>query len=204
MPGAILIESDAGQIPELIEKVLNGDDDAADHLCRQLCPAVRRALASFRFATEQDQEDIAQETLVAVISFLRRSGGFDGDLIRFATTIARNRCRNLYHWRRRWKQVPIDSLEQWIADPTRNPLEMIEGRERLSHLQRALDDLSQACRQLIRAFYLQERPMVEILRDLEVGSVQALYYRRRICLKKLLFFLKKRLGECSQAENARG
>ena len=181
----------------LIAAHLAGDADGTEELARVLEPALRQAARNQLGHEDRDVDDVVSESLIAVLDYLVRRGEFEGNLLVFAVTVARNRCRNVHLWRRRRPQVPLDSLIDWIADPERSPLDALLEMEKLAHLQEALSGLGPECEKLLRAFYIDDIPMEEIRHRLGLGTVQGAYYRRARCLKKALERLNIALAGCS-------
>lgn len=184
----------------LVDAHAGGDPAAAEALYLHLEPHVRQAARGFLADDHLDEDDVVQETLLAVLAYVRRRGGFSGNLIRFGVTIARNRCRNLYHWRRRWAGQPIESMAEWFQDPARSALDLLQAEEVELLLRRSLEQLDPACRRLLNAFYVDERPAEEIRGELGLETLQGVYYRRQVCLRKAMRALKRRLGSCSFGE----
>ena len=188
----------------LVQAVASGDRDAADTVCRILEPPVRRAVTSFLGPDAVETDDTVQETLLAVLGYIRRRGGFQGDLVSFATTVARNRCRNILNWHQRHPGTDITPLAEWIADPARSPLDLLLETERYRLLREALRALDRACRDLLRAYYLQRVSARDLCRRLGLSTVQGVHYRKTVCLEKALAFLKRRLEGCSGNGNDGG
>ena len=132
---------------------------------------------------------MVQESLLAVLGYLRNRGGFEGDLVRFAVTVERNRCRNILVWRSRHPDVAIEPLCEWLADPQRSPLDSLLEGETRRLLQAGLDSLSRGCRELLHWFYLEDRSIETIRQDIGLDTVQGVYYRRSVCLQQLGRFL---------------
>lgn len=197
MPADSRVPGDAAHHAETIAAYLKGDARAGDALAEVLAGPVRLAVRSFLGDESPDVDDVVQETTVAVLEFLRRNGGFAGNLVRFAVTIARNRCRNILNWRRRLPHVPIEPLQDWLRRPEASPLEILAEREVLAILQEVLDDLSPDCRLILRAYYLQDVPVESLRRRLGLKTVQGVYYRKTACLREAARRLKKRLAVCS-------
>jgi len=174
-----------------------GSDQAAETLCAELASRMRISARFFLGTDSAEIEDVVQESLVAILAYIRKGGGFEGDLVSFAVTVARNRCRNLLNWHARRPQVPIDGLAEWIADRDRSPLDTLLEAEVHQHLQAALDALGDDCRTLLRAFYLEGVSIESIRQRIGLATVQGVYYRRSVCLDQLREFLKARLDRGS-------
>ncbi len=186
----------------LVRDYLADVPQADDRLASFLTLHVGRTVRAFLNSQEPETEDLIQDAVMAVMKFLRRRGGFEGNLTAFANTVARNRCRNHLIWRRRHPGVPLEDHEPFLASHTDGPLDRLLGAEVVTLVQRALDELDDACRNLLRALYLQGVEIDEIRRREGLKSVQSIYYRRSRCLEKAGRFLKRRLQGCSAEEEA--
>jgi RNA polymerase sigma factor (sigma-70 family) len=132
-----------------------------------------------------EADDIVQETLMVAFRYVREGDGFEGDLVRFAITVARNRCRNVANQRKRRPQVPIEPLLDWFESPDRSILDHLVSEEARSHLQAAVDGLGRMCRIILRGFYLRDYSIERLRRLTGFKTVQGVYYRRGACLKEL-------------------
>jgi len=185
----------------LIAACCRGDEAAAERICELLRNPILLAVQRFLPTDENDQDDVLQETLIAVINYLHGNDDFAGNLVKFAVTIASNRCRDLLRYRQRKRQEPIESLENWITDRSRSPLDFLHEEEILDHLRTALGLLDPDCRSLLEEMYLQEISTENIRRRLGLKSVHGVYYRRSVCLKKALRILKDVLSDRSLKED---
>ena len=193
------------ELPATIRAFLDGQRAAAERLSLILEPPVRGAARAFLGPESADVDDVVQDTLLAVIGYLERAGRFSGNLVTFAITVARNRCRNLLNWRRRFPHVPVDAMADWLARPDRSPLDLVEESDLIALLQRVLDELDPACRDLLRALYLEEVSVETYRQRTGLGTVQGVYYRKDICLERAYRRLNRLLADCSPAEDpARG
>ncbi len=190
------------EVSGLILDYLAQVPEADDHLATFLTHHVGRTVRAFLNSQEPETEDLIQDAVLAVMMFLRRRGGFEGNLTAFANTVARNRCRNHLIWRRRHPGLPLEEHEPYLSSHTDGPLDRLLGAEVVTLVQQALDDLDDACRELLRALYLQGVDIDEIRRREGLKSVQSIYYRRSRCLEKAGRFLKRKLQGCSAEEEA--
>ncbi|MFC1572731.1 RNA polymerase sigma factor [Candidatus Eisenbacteria bacterium] len=186
--------SEEEQYAGLIAAFVAKDPAAADRLYQALHRPVRTAVLQFFPPDGTDVDDVVQETILAVFNYVRKQGGFEGDLIRFAITIARNRCRNIANARKRRPNVPLDSLENWIASPEKSPLDILLEHEVEETLRAALATLGRVCRQILRAFYIEGHSIENIRQETGLKTVQGVYYRRSVCLDRLGRVLAKRLA----------
>ncbi len=169
----------------LIIGVVAGDPEQEAALYEILKQHLRVSVAQFFDKDSLETDEVVVESITAVFQYICRDKGFSGDLIRFAITIARNRCRNIVNQRKRRPQVPIEPLADWIANGDRSPLDHLLAEESQAQLQQAITELGRVCRLLLRAFYFEQTPIEVIRRRLGLDTVQGVYYRRTVCLREL-------------------
>ncbi len=178
-------ESQDPDLEKLVAGIVAGDSASENALFNVLKPHIVISVSFFLEAGRLEEDDVLIESITAVFHHIRREGGFKGDLIRFAITIARNRCRNIMNQQSRRPQTPIEPLADWIANKERSPLDSLLEDESRSLLQQAIDKLGHACRILLRAFYFEDTDMETIRLKLGLETVQGVYYRRTVCLREL-------------------
>jgi RNA polymerase sigma factor (sigma-70 family) len=186
-------EGDTGASPEARNRALardlgayiDGDDEAANRICRLLEPTIRAEVARFLPASDPDRDDVMQETLLALLGYLRRTRTCPERPEAFVVTMTGNRCRNLYQWRKRRPSVELDSAHELPSDRNDDPLRRLERAELEGLLRRAFHRLDAPCRGLLRSIYLEERPMEQLQREAGLTTVQGVYYRKYVCLRKL-------------------
>jgi len=196
-------KSDSRSQPDPIadlELFLTGDPGAIDRLARQLGLHASTAASAMLGRDHPDVDDVAQESALAVLEHIRRRRGFEGDLVAFTVTVARNRCRTLIAWQRLRPQLPLEPLSEWIAHPGKSPLDALLDGEVTRLLQEAIDRLDEGCRDLLRDFYFEDVSMEEIRRRVGLNTVQGVYYRRSICLGRVESFLKRHLFRRSSSD----
>lgn len=159
-----------------------GAVDALDVLLRDRL--VREAL-DFLGPDTRDADDVAQTTIIAVLDYVRRESGFEGDVVKLAITIARNRCRDLHRARRHRQGPDLDAVSDMVADESRSILDDLADSQRDALLWQAADELAEPCRTLIRRLF-RDGVLARDLREfLGVGTVQAVYHRKMVCLREL-------------------
>ena len=182
---------DVGRAEEDIAAYIAGDDEAGNRVCRSLEPAIRAEVGRFLPATDPERDDVIQETLLALLSYLRRAGRCPDRPAAFVVTMAGNRCRNLYRRRKRRPSLELKTTGDWPATTGTDPLELLEDRELEETVQKGFAQLDPPCRQLLRSIYVEQRPMEDLQREAGLGTVQGIYYRKYACLKKLQGFLNR-------------
>jgi len=175
---------------------IGGDDAAAERICVALEPAVRAGVTGLLGAGDPDGDDVVQEVLLALLAYLRRTGIVPDNPAAFSVRIARNRCYNLGIWRRRRRAQDVDDHAEALPSLAASPLELMERDQKRRLVDDALADLDPPCRELLVAVYRHESSMEKLRRRLGLGSVQAVYHRRNICLEKARKFLNRRLFGC--------
>ena len=179
---------------------IRGEEQAAERLCERLAPPLRTAARRLLGDEHPDVDDVVQDSVLATLGHLSRAGAFEGDLVRFGVTVARNRCRNLLAWRSRHRHAPLEQLSHQLAAADTDPLALLLADEVDRLVQQALDSLDEACRRLLEAFYLRRESAETLRRRLGLGVLQSVYYRRNVCLDRAAVFLEKRLAFCSRPD----
>lgn len=172
-------------LASLIGGYIAGLDQAGDLICVHLEPVIRAEVARFLPATDPDRDDVAQETLLAFLAHLRRTGIAPDRPEAFVTTMAANRCRNLHRQRRRRPDLDAKTATDWPLGPKGNVLDLLEERELEQSVREGLARLDAECRKLLLAIYMEETPMERLQREAGLSTVQGIYYRKYACLKKL-------------------
>lgn len=193
--------SDA-EFAQRVASFLADESKAGDGLFKALTQHATITAREFLGHDGPEIEDIVQNTVLAVLEWLRRRQGIEGSLVSFTITATRNRCRNYLVWRRReWsRQDPMPVLADYLASPELGPLDTMVDEERYNLLQDALDSIDVQCRNLLHAIYKENTPVEDLRRRMGLASVQTLYARRNQCLKKVKIFFKTRLLCCSSPE----
>ena len=178
-----------------IASYVAGDDAAGERLCASLDPAVRDAVYGFFRAGEPDRDDLVQDTLLALLRYLRGGGSTPENPEAFCVTIARNRCRNLHQWRKLRPPADVEAAAETLPDTGAGPLELLEAEDRRRLVREAFAQLGDLCRNLLRDFYMKEKSIEELREELGLGTVQGVYHRKNVCVKELKkLFNRSRLG----------
>ncbi|MBM4130062.1 sigma-70 family RNA polymerase sigma factor [bacterium] len=184
---------DAAAIAAIIAGVAAGDHDADVALHALLRSPVIAAVRGFLGADDLETDDIAQDTMLVAYRYIRDGGGFTGDIVALAVTVARNRCRSVLARRRRRRHVPLEDAQDRVPDPRAGPAESLLSADALATLREGIARLGTRCRALLWAFYVDEKPMEEIRALSGLKTVQGVYYRRQVCLRELAGMLAGRL-----------
>lgn len=176
----------------LVRRLQAGDGEAFSELVRAHQGTVYRLLLRM-LGNPAEAEDVAQDVFVAVFKAVSR---FRGDsrvstwIFRIATNHARNRIKYLAR-RQRHAQQPYDESQgpQIGSDPagqTATPEQMAHARQMEGLLQRALQGLEEAQRELIILRDLEHVSYEEIqaITGLPAGTVKSRLHRARAALHR--------------------
>jgi RNA polymerase sigma factor (sigma-70 family) len=180
-----------GSLDREVAAYIAGDDAAGERICSSLEPVIRAEVRRFLPESDADHDDIVQETLFGLITYLRKAGRGPDCLEAFVVTMAGNRCRNLYRWRKRRPSVDMESASEWLRADGDDPLEELEAEELERTVRQALDRLDPPCRKLLLDIYTQRRSMQDVQKEAGLRTVQGAYYRKYACLKKLAALLNQ-------------
>jgi RNA polymerase sigma-70 factor (ECF subfamily) len=173
---------------ELIRRCQQGDRLALEALVRRYQNYVYR-LCYLVMHTEQDAEDMTQETLLRACKALpryqvREGVSFEAWLYRIAVNCCRSRLR------RKWYQVLPwpESAPEIVAEPELQPDRRLEQNEWRSEILKAVGSLSQKHRIVVILRYYLGLSNEEIAQTLSVpsGTVRSRLHTARQQLKEIL------------------
>jgi RNA polymerase sigma-70 factor (ECF subfamily) len=176
------------QVPSeeaLIRSAQGGDLDAFTELVRRHQGAVRAALR-VRLRGGAEADDLAQETFLTAWRHLKAVDP-SRPLGAWFRTLAFNHLRN---HRRKRRPGAAEDLDRMI-DERLSARETEDGRERLAALERCLAKMDGPTRELVRLRYVEETPLAEIGRRLDL---------RHSTLTMRLFRLREQLKACMDKE----
>jgi len=181
-----------------------GDEAAGNRLVTALREPLRIEIEKYLGRDHGDVDDVVQDSIMATLGYLKRRSDFEGDLVRLAITIARNRCRDLHRWHSSKPSTEITSMSDWLEDGSVSALDEIVSDERVSLIQTALDAISAECRKLLHALYVAGLPTEDVRRRIGLSTVQGVYYRRTICLTEAKKFLQAHTDDRSRGGRVGG
>lgn len=185
---------DPASLWEDINQYRAGSDEAGNRLLQVIRPAVHLDVARHLGDADADVEDVVQDSLMAALKFLRKEQGFEGNFVGLCVTIARNRCRDLLRVRRRRPQTEIESMSDWLADPSISAIDELADDQILQLLQDALNRISQDCRMLLQAIYIDELSTEAVRVMTGLGTPQGVFHRRSVCLDQVRKLLQRSLN----------
>ncbi len=182
----------------LVMRCRSGDRHAWDLLLETHYPRISAVVSWRKWGFRPDeQEDIIQEALAEIIKALN---GFEQacSLGTFVHTISVNTCvtclRRKTALKRRASllQTPVDTVGdgdergavQLSANSGSGPEDLLLAKERVSFLQKALDELEARCKELITLRYLMELSFSEMA-DRTGAKTNTLVVQLKRCLNRL-------------------
>jgi RNA polymerase sigma-70 factor (ECF subfamily) len=130
-------------------------------------------------------EDLAQETLMlleakyAVVERMEDLLPLSLQIVRFKMTAARRKAAR----RGEYTQVPAEEAQ--LTDPQEDPAAALERKEMLERLERAVAQLGERCRELLR-LKLEGRSFAEIRKTMQAAALNTVYTWDHRCRKHLL------------------
>ena len=180
---------------ECVQKVQRGDADAFETLVRRHEKKIFNLL--YRWLGDYDEAaEVAQEVFLSAFRAIKRFRGdssFATWLYRIGVNHAKNRQKSLQVARQRQQVTEVSDPP---GDPTSDPAERVEQRERQHLVQRGLNDLDADDALLILLHDLQEVRYEEISETLDIplGTVKSRLHRARQALRAKLapYFSRKK------------
>lgn len=172
---------------ECVQKVQGGDADAFETLVRRHEKKIFNLL--YRWLGDYDEAaEVAQEVFLAAFRAIKRFRGdssFATWLYRIGVNHAKNRQKSLQVARQRQQAKEVSDAP---GDPTSDPAEGVEQRERHDLVQRGLNDLDADDALIILLHDLQEVRYEEISETLDIplGTVKSRLHRARQALRAKL------------------
>jgi len=176
----------AVESPEFwMRRLQDGYEEALAHLMARF----ERPIFSFLYRRLRGETGIAQElTQEVFLKCLQYCHRFENGrpVAAWLFTLAANTATD--HLRKRGRELPApDALD--VPDMHQpSPWEQIDQQRKLESLKAALDELTKRQRDVVEAYYIQERPVRNIAEDLGCaeGTVKATIFQSLVKLRKSL------------------
>ncbi len=165
-------------------------DQAINHLYQEHA-AVTRSFIMGKGGSEQDAEDIFQETVIAFIDTVRKGKfRFESGIRTFLIAISKNLWFN--ELRKRQRAENRERMFETGRDPEDPDVsEAIVDRELNQQLQKLLAGLGDSCRKILTLFYYENLSMKEIVAHLHYENEQVVRNKKYKCLQQLTGMLKE-------------
>jgi RNA polymerase sigma factor (sigma-70 family) len=177
---------------ELIATISAGVDlnNAIQFIYRQYSEATGSLIRQYG-ASEQDADDIFQETVVAFIDVVKK-GKFrmEASVRTFLASIARN------YWFNELKKRDRSDHRNKIFELGRgkdeaDTSELIVEMEKKRQLRELVDRLGESCRKVLLMFYYENMSMKEMLEHLPYENEQVIRNKKYKCLQQLMGLIKE-------------
>ena len=146
---------------------------------------ITRSFIKGKGGTDQDADDIFQETVVSFIDSVQKSKFRQESGIRtFLISISKNLWYN--EIRRRQRAVNRERLFESDRNPEDSDVnEIIRDRELKKQLNLLLQDLGDSCRKILELFYYENLSMKEIVSHMHYENEQVVRNKKYKCLQQL-------------------
>jgi RNA polymerase sigma factor (sigma-70 family) len=177
---------------ELVEAI--GVKDMLEQAIWQLYQehgAIARSFIMGKGGTEQDADDIFQETVVSFIDVVQK-GKFrqESGIRTFLISIAKNLWYN--EIRRRKRAGNREKLYESDREQEESGIhDLIGNRELKKILNQMLKDLGESCKKILELFYFENLPMKEIVSHLHYENEQVVRNKKYKCLQQLTDKMKQ-------------
>jgi len=148
--------------------------------------------------SQQDAEDVFQETVLAFIGIVKK-GSYRGEasIKTFLVSIARNIWRNELKKRQRsdFREKKFESGRDQQEGDVGSLIANLEEKKQLREL---VGKLGEPCRKLLLLFYYENLSMKEIVEHLPYENEQVVSNKKYKCLQQLIAIIKENPSIASQ------
>jgi RNA polymerase sigma factor (sigma-70 family) len=177
---------------ELVEAIL--EKDMREQAIRQLYEEhaeITRSFIKGKGGTEQDADDIFQETILSFIDVVQK-GKFrqESGIRTFLISISKHLWYN--EIRRRQRAGNRETLYESDRDTEEDGIsEVIQDREMKQQLNLLLHELGESCRKILELFYFENLSMKEIVSQMHYENEQVVRNKKYKCLQQLTDKMKQ-------------
>ena len=171
---------------EYVRRLKTGDLDTQRHFTKYFGELLSIKLRT-RVRSPQLLEEARQETFLRVLTILRTTDLDQPERLgAFVNSVCNNVVFELYRAESRTSNLPEDAPEP--LDDRPDPESGLASRQRRTLVQRALEDLSQKDRELIRQIFIEERDKDVVCTELNIDRdyLRVLLHRAKNRLKSVI------------------
>ena len=151
---------------EYVERLREGEPSTEQHFVAYFDQLLRIKLRA-KFLPFETVEDLRQETYIRALLQIRRNGIRQPERLgSFVNSICNNVLQEFYRSRSRNRPLEDDHLER--PDPAINQEGLIVSAQTRQRVREVLEELPERDRQLLRAFFLDEKEKDEVCHDFGV------------------------------------
>jgi len=164
----------------LADRLVEGDPDAVATLVEQYADDLYRFVYNQVGGSEQDTEDIVQDTFIAALKAIRRFRG-DSKLRTWLFSIAVHKAMDRKRYLARRPQIPLQDVTFSLPASEDKPEQLLERFEMRQAVRQALLQLPHHYRAALVLKYVEEMTVKEIaqIMDRSVKSVESILVRAR-------------------------
>jgi RNA polymerase sigma factor (sigma-70 family) len=171
---------------EILANLRSGDrlDETIRMLYRDhFDPLSRYILANN--GSQQDAEDIFQDTMVAFIELVQKDR-FRGESSIGTFLYSMNRFAWLNEIKRKGRaQAREEKYEKETEQPEMDSISGLTNREEQKEISRIIDSLGENCKKILLLYYYEDKSMKEIAEATEYDNEQVVRNKKYKCLKQL-------------------
>lgn len=183
------VESDQ----RVIERIRLGDESALLQVYRNNIAMVRKFILD-NSGRNEDAEDMLQDALVVLWENVTH-GDFDltSKISTYVYSVVRNKWLREISKRKIGKVSNVDDYV--IAEERIDALKSLVHREEYRIILKCIGDLGTTCRKVLTMFYLEEKGMEEIAREMKFANTDVAKAKKWQCKKELERLVQKAMSD---------
>jgi len=171
---------------ELLDRIQSGDRDALVSIYKSNHSMIRSYVIKNQ-GREEDAEDLLQDALIVLWQKVQQ-GNFE--LSSKLSTYLMAICKNL--WLKRLGKMQRMEGEDKILPHLHVCADNFSEVSDFKHLQKAMDEIGDTCKQLLLLFYFDGNDMEQIARKMQFANADTAKAKKYQCFKKLENLIKSR------------
>lgn len=171
---------------ELLDRIQSGDKDVLVSIYKSNFSMIRSYVIKNQ-GRDEDAEDLLQDALIVLWQKVQK-GNFE--LSSKLSTYLMAICKNL--WLKRLHKLQKMDGEDKILPHLHVCADNFSEISDFKHLQKALDEIGETCKQLLLLFYFDGNDMEQIARKMQFANADTAKAKKYQCFKKLETLIKSR------------
>ena len=194
---------------QILHGIIQNDNHVWRYICRSMKPGfikVLRAALPFSKLTNEDIEDIFQESLIKLMEKVK-SGGVtasrEGSIFSYTVQIGKLTACNFIRKRRCLtsdEEVIVSRNLHKEVEDFEVPVE-VKQQTQEEFLDRAYDSLPDTCKKIFKQYYWERKPFDDIAVSIGYGTIDSVKTKKSKCMKQFKDFTKKLLDNDEFAED---
>lgn len=179
-------ETTTGKDQKLLQRLQSGDQEALVSLYKSHHGMIRSYVTKNQ-GREEDAEDLLQDALIVLWQKVQQ-GNFV--LSSKLSTYLMAVCKNL--WLKRLAKQKRTEGEDKILPHLHIVADNFSDNTDFKHLQKAMDEIGETCKQLLLLFYFDGNDMEQIAQKMQFANADTAKAKKYQCFKKLETLIKSR------------